>query len=84
MWVLEGRVGNNHQKRCSIGLGSLFSSDPDWPDLSNETSQFGVCIPPCCWCGVDPAFAVISTGNDTRQHIKMGHTLSRISQWTCV
>jgi len=39
---------------------------------------------PCCWCGVGPASAVVSTGNDTRQHIKMGHTLSRIFQWTCV
>ena len=34
---------------------------------------------PMCWGGVGLVSAVISTGNDTRQHIKMGHTLSRIS-----
>jgi len=35
-------------------------------------------------CGVGRTFAVVSTGDDTRQHIKMGHTLSRISHWPCV
>lgn len=71
-------------KRCSILPGSSFPQSRTRPALSNEISSFGRCIPPCCWCGVGPASAVVSTGNDTRQHIKMGHTLSRISQWTCV
>ncbi len=66
----------------SIVLGSSSFPDPDWADLSNEISPRTVQHPPCRWCGVGPASAVVSTGNDTRQHIKMGHTLSRISHWT--
>jgi hypothetical protein len=83
--VNRDMVENTNSLRSGrIVPGSLPFPDPDSPGLIRRDLSARTVHPPCCWCGVGPASAVVSTGNDTRQHIKMGHTLSRISHWTCV
>lgn len=53
--------------------------NPYWSASSREIVPPKANASPMCWGGVGPVSAVSSTGNERRQHIKMGHTLSRIS-----
>lgn len=84
-----GRRGKGGKWETATGAsGTALSLDPcePWPfrlDTGRPLCEGivppqGECIP-MCWGGDGPVSALLSTGNGTRQHIKMGHTLSRIS-----
>jgi len=75
----RSQKGTSGTALCQGPMRAMPVPNPYWSVSSEQIVPPKANASPMCWGGVGPVSAVLSTGNDTRQHIKMGHTLSRIS-----
>lgn len=73
----ETAKGTSGTALCQDPMRAMLVPNSHWPAFSEPPKGRGAS--PSVGVELAPVSAVSSTGGDTRQHIKMGHTLSRIS-----